>query len=120
MPRNVAIVFSTDYSAQLEKVAFHTPVWLVDTPSNHSAAEQAWHSAAEWPHISVTLFRPPAGQPTRDDWRTLLAEISIRERNLEGIDVVGSPLTPVARATLVGAGFSKFEETGSGFKAKKW
>jgi hypothetical protein len=120
MPRNVAIVFASDYSGQLEKVAFHTPVWLADTPANHEAAERAWHSAVEWPHISVTLFRPPAGEPSRDDWQTLLAEISIRERNADALEIVGAPLSPIARATLVDAGFTRFEETASGFKARKW
>ena len=120
MAANVAIVFARDYSQKLEKLAFHTPVWLADTPANHEAAERAWHSAIEWPHISVTLFRPPPGVPSRDDWRTLLAEISIRERNADALEVVGAELTPVARATLTGAGFTRFEETASGFKARKW
>lgn len=120
MPRNVAIVFSSDYSQKLEKVAFHTPVWLADTPANHEAAERAWHAAIEWPHINVTLFRPPVGVPSRDDWRTLLAEISIRERNAESLEVVGTELTPVARAVLTGAGYTRFDETPTGFKARKW
>lgn len=120
MARNVAIVFSPDYSAQLEKLAFHTPVWLADTAPNHAAAEHAWHSAVEWPHISVTLFRPPIAEPLRDDWRNLLAEISIRERNVEGIDVIGTTLTQIARASMVAAGFVRFDETPNGFKARKW
>jgi len=47
MPRSVAIVFAEDYSSQLEKLAFHTPVWLIDTPENRTAAEEAWRTAVQ-------------------------------------------------------------------------
>lgn len=119
MARTVAIVFDADFSTQLEKTAFHVPVWLADTPANHEAAEDAWRAAVEWPHISVTLFRPPETQPSREDWRMLLDQIAFRERNLDGIDVIGTPLTLVARAALVEAGFARFDETMAGFRARK-
>src|SRR5688572_15373743 len=120
MPRTVAIVFEPDFSSQLEKLAFHTPVWLVDTPHNRAAAEDAWREAVEWPHITVTLFRPPeAAHPSKDDWRMLLDQIGVEERFVEGIDVIGSPLTLPARAVLSEAGYIKFDETPAGFRAKR-
>ena len=113
MPRSVAIVFVDDFSAQLEKLSFHTPVWLVDTAANHTAAEEAWQRAVEWPHISVTLFRP------EEDWDALLDQIALQERNIDAIDVIGGSLTAAARSALTAAGFAKFEETGNGFRAKR-
>jgi hypothetical protein len=119
MSRTVAIVFADDFSAQLEKLSFHTPVWLIDTPGNRSAAEEAWQRAIEWPHITVTLFRAPPSTPGRDDWRALVDQIALQKRPVEAIEVFGAPLTNVARATLVEAGYERFEETASGFRVRR-
>jgi hypothetical protein len=117
--RLVTVVFSEDYSEQLEKTAFRSPVWLADTSANHTAAEAAWHAAVEWPHISVTLFRPPAAQPTRDEWRALIEQMRLQGRSFDAIDVVGSPLTLAARAAMNESGFARVDETADGFRARK-
>lgn len=109
----VVIVFAEDFSAELEKVSFHTPVWLADTPANHTAAEEAWQRAIEWPHISVTLFRP------REDWGALLEQIALQKRGVDAIDVIGGALSDHARTALTAAGFARFEDTGSGFRARR-
>ena len=104
-------MFDPDFSTSLEKVAFHTPVWMIDTPENRTAAEQAWRTAIEWPHISVTLF-------SDYDWTTLLYQISLNER-FEMLEVLGSPLSPAARDALENAGFVRIEETRDGFRARR-
>lgn len=109
--RVVTVVFHDDYSEKLEKLAFRTPVWIVDTPANRQAAEGAWHAATEWPHISVTLFR-------FDDWPALLNQIALQVKNVTGIDVIGSPSAP-AREALDAAGFARFDETADGFRARR-
>jgi hypothetical protein len=119
MPRNVAIVVDPDYADRLEKLAFHTPVWIVDTPPNRGAAEHAWHTAIEWPHITVTLFRALGDPPTREDWSALLEQIGVVDRAFDVVDVIASPLTPEARAALERHGFEKFDPTESGFRAGK-
>lgn len=119
MPRSIAVVFEPDYSAQLERLAFHTPVWLIDTPQNRAAAEDVWRKAVEWPHLAVTLFRAPAAQPTHDDWRRLLAEIAMNERSFEAFESIGIGLTPVAYSSMVEAGFARFDATPTGFRARR-
>ena len=119
MPRTVAIVLSPDYAEQLGKLAFHTPVWIVDTPENRAAAEEAWRSAVEWPHITVTLFRPFGEPPARDDWRALVEQILFLEKSVDAIDVIGTPLAPVARTALGELGFERLDETKDGFRARK-
>jgi hypothetical protein len=119
MPRSVAIVLAEDFSSQLEKLSFHTPVWLADTPANHTAAEEAWQRAVDWPHISVTLFRPPDSNATGDDWRTLLDQITLRERSVEAVEVIGSPLTALVRGAFSDTGYERFEETAGGFRARR-
>ncbi len=116
---SVAVVFASDSSGELERLAFRTPVWLVDTPENRTAAEEAWRAAIEWPHITVTLFRAPEGEPSRDDWRTLVEQIEFQEKALDGLEVIGSPLTIAARAALTSAGFTRFDETAAGFRARR-
>jgi len=110
--RVVTVVFHDDYSENLEKLAFRAPVWIVDTPANRQAAEGAWHAAVEWPHISVTLFR-------FDDWATLVNQVSLQVRTLNGFDVLGSPLSDAARAALEAAGFGRIDEHADGFRARK-
>ena len=109
---NVAIVFAPDFSARLQKVAFHTPVWLMETPENRAAAEEAWMRAVEWPHIAITLFRPD------EEWRTLLAQIAL-QHPVVSVDVIGTGLTEDARTALRDAGFQKFDRTAEGFRARK-
>lgn len=113
MARSVAIVFERDYAASLEKLAFRTPVWLVDTPANRNAAEDAWRDAAEWPHITVTLFH------AENDWKTLLGQVELREQHLEALEVIGGALDPATHTTLVEAGFTRFDESPQGFRAKR-
>jgi hypothetical protein len=113
VPRTVAIVFDEDYAASLEKLAFRAPVWLVDTPANRSAAEEAWRDAVEWPHISVTLFRP------QHDWTALLGQIELHEHSLETVEVIGSTLDPATHTALVEAGFTRFDESAQGFRARR-
>jgi hypothetical protein len=112
VPRNVAVVLVEDFSDRLEKLAFRTPVWLVDTPPNRASAEEAWRAAVEWPHITVTLFR------ASDDWPTLLGQIELRDR-IDALEVIGASLAPETHTALVDAGFTKFDETADGFRAKR-
>ena len=112
MPRSVAVVFADNFSSQLEKLAFHTPVWMIDTPANRSAAEAAWMQAVEWPHISVTLFRPM-------DWEPLLEQIAMHHDRFDVVEAIGAELTPELRATLERMGFVRIVETTGGFRARR-
>lgn len=112
MPRSVAVVFAEDFSTQLEKLAFHTPVWMVDTPANRTAAEQAWMQAVEWPHISVTLFRPL-------EWNALLEQIAMHHERFDIVEAIGTELTQPVREALELAGFVRIAETPNGFRARR-
>jgi hypothetical protein len=119
MPRTIAIVLEPDYSVRLEKLAFRTPVWIVDTPPNRAAAEEAWHTAIEWPHITVTMFRSSGPTTTIEAWDDLLDQIELHETPFDVVEVIGSPLTLPARGALMQHGFEKFDETESGFRAAR-
>lgn len=104
-------MFEPDFSSALEKLAFHTPVWMIDTPENRTAAEEAWLTAIEWPHISVTLFRDY-------DWPTLLYQIGLHEK-FDALEVLGIELSAEARTALEEAGFVRIHETTTGFRARR-
>ena len=105
-------MFAEDFSGPLEKLAFHTPVWMIDTPANRAAAEAAWMQAVEWPHIAVTLFRPL-------DWEPLLEQIGMHHERFDVVEAIGTELTEGVRAVLEGAGFVRIVETAGGFRARR-
>ena len=107
MSRRVAIVFEPTFGDHLAELVMRMPVWIVESTANRAAVAEAWHRATEWPHISVTVFRP------RDDLRHLLSQLGHPQR----VDVIGMPLTDDARDALTVAGFRKIVETSDGFCA---
>lgn len=107
MSRRVTIVFERTFGDRLAELVMRMPVWIVESNANRAAAAEAWNRATEWPHISVTLFRPP------DDLRHLLSQIGRTKR----VEVIGMTLTDDARDALVAAGFGKIVETSDGFHA---
>lgn len=110
---NVAIVLAPDFSGRLHQLAFHTPVWIVETPENRAAAEEAWMRRQEWPHIDVTVFR------SAHDWRTLLAQIELHHE-VDSIEIIGGPAGDhEMRTALAEAGFQRLQETSEGLRARK-
>jgi hypothetical protein len=108
MSRRVAIVFEREFGDRLAELVMRMPVWIVESSANRAAVAEAWNRASEWPHISVTVFRPT------DDLRHLLSQIGHPKR----VDVIGMTLTDEARDTLTAAGFTTFVEAADGFHAK--
>ena len=107
MNRRVAIVFDREFGDRLATLVMRTPVWIVESNANRPAISEASNRATEWPHISVTVFRPPG------DLKHLLSQIG----NPKRVDVIGVPLTEDAREALREAGFTNVAETSEGFRA---
>jgi hypothetical protein len=107
MSRRVAIVFEREFGERLEELAMRMPVWIVESNANRAAVSEAWNRASEWPHISVTVFRPT------DNLRHLLSQIGHAQR----VDVIGMALSDEARDALMAAGFTKIVETNAGFRS---
>jgi hypothetical protein len=108
MSRRVAIVFDREFGDRLGDLAMRMPVWIVESNANRPAVAAAWNRASEWPHISVTVFRPPG------DLRLLLSQIGQPQR----VDVIGMRLKDEVRDILTDAGFATITETSDGFRAK--
>jgi hypothetical protein len=107
MSRRVAIVFDADFGDRLATLAMRMPVWIVESGANRPAVSDAMNRATEWPHISVTVFRPT------DDLKHLLSQIGHPQR----VDVIGLQLSDEAHAAIRAAGFTKVVETNEGFRA---
>ncbi|HEX8172393.1 MAG TPA: hypothetical protein VF824_17800 [Thermoanaerobaculia bacterium] len=116
--RSVAVVLDPDFGDRLDKLAFRLPVWVVDSPPNRIAAENAWRASLEWPHITVTIFRALPDHPTREHWAELLEMIALHEP-YDAVEVVGAELTLPARSALLESGFTRFESSARGFRARK-
>ena len=107
MSRRVAIVFDADFGDRLATLAMRMPVWIVESNANRPAVSEAMNRATEWPHISVTVFRPT------DDLKHLLSQIGHPQR----VDVIGLRLSDDADDAIRAAGFTKVVETNEGFRA---
>jgi hypothetical protein len=107
MSRRVAIVFDAEFGDRLLTLAMRTPVWIVESAANRTAVAEAMNRATEWPHISVTVFRPT------DDLKNVLSQIGHPQR----VDVIGLRLDDDLRESVLGAGLTKVVETNDGFRA---
>jgi hypothetical protein len=107
MSRRVAIVFDREFGDRLLTLVMRTPVWIVESSANRTAVAEAMNRATEWPHISVTVFRPT------DDLKHLLSQIGHPQR----VDIVGMRLANDARDAMHAAGFTHVVETTDGFRA---
>jgi hypothetical protein len=107
MSRRVAIVFDADFGDRLATLAMRMPVWIVESATNRSAVSEAMNRATEWPHISVTVFRPT------DDLKHLLSQIGHPQR----VDVIGLQLSDEVRDAMRDGGFARVVETNEGFRA---
>lgn len=112
----LALVLVPDFRESLKKLAFRMPVWIVETPENRVAAQDAWHMAEEWPQIDVTIFN---GAPaSREEWLAQINLIDLHKR-ITTLEVIGSEMTLPARAALTELGFDRFETTREGFRSKR-
>lgn len=122
--RSVALVLKERYEGDLRELAFRSAVWLIDSESNRTRAEELWLAATEWPQISVTVVKT-APEPDRSDWLHIVAQIDLHHGPLsqrvpyDTLEVIGSDLTPVAREALLDSGFAIFETTPAGFRATR-
>jgi hypothetical protein len=107
MSRRVAIVFDAEFGDRLLTLAMRTPVWIVESSANRSAVAEAMNRATEWPHITVTVFRP------NDDLKHLLSQIGHPQR----VDVIGLRIHDDVRDAMRDAGFTRVAETPDGFRA---
>ena len=107
MSRRVAIVFDREFGDRLLTLAMRTPVWIVESSANRTAVAEAMNRATEWPHISVTVFRPT------DELKHLLSQIGHPQR----VDVIGLSLSDAVREAMRGAGFTDVVRTSDGFRA---
>lgn len=107
MSRRVAIVFDADFGDRLAALAMRTPVWIVESATNRSAVAEAMNRVTEWPHISVTVFRPT------DDLKHLLSQIGRPQR----VDVIGLRLSDDVLDAMRDGGFANVVETSDGFRA---
>lgn len=121
---SVTVVLDPTYGDHLLLIPADVPVWIVDSPVNRAAAQQAWSQRGTESHLhGVTTFTFRETESAED---TLMAELSTIDLHhgpysahppYTIIDVIGATLSDMIKAEMGRFGFDKFQPMAFGFRA---
>ena len=114
----VSLVVDSNYAERLHSLATDA-LWLLDSPANRTAAEVSWQVN---PAFSVTTFKSSASSPNAA-CLGILNMIDLHHGQPSGgysvLEVVGASLDEELNSAISELGFSKFESTAEGFRARR-
>jgi hypothetical protein len=126
MPIRVAIVITTDGSADPASLVRDQDVWVVHTLANRANAEAVWSTRQSSGEYSLTTFEvDEEGAP--DQWVANILGTIDTHHDLSGqwssddvvLSVHGSGATPIIRHTLAEFGRFEITESPAGFSANR-
>jgi hypothetical protein len=122
----VYVVVDRDFGERLNTLETGVPVWMVDTPTNKTAAQRRWQELPEPNHLTgVTTF---SDIDSASSIELLLAEIDTIDLHhgtysadppYTILEVIGSRLTGEIKEALAVYGFDEFKESETGFCATR-
>ena len=117
----VAIVVDPDFGDRLLLLATEMPVWIADTPANHTCAESVRSSDAS-DQMHVTTFRVSEGDSS--DWcRMILPQVNLHHGEYSqsppyrAVEVFGAQANANLRRVFSKYGFTISAERSDGFRA---
>jgi len=120
----VFVVLDRSYGDKLAELARTGPVWIVDTPRNHTAAEQFWAAHPDRTHLTgVTTFKFEIDSSPEETLINEMDTIDLHHGRYSAnppyaaIEVIGTSISETLRGRLSEFGFSEFETTSEGFRA---
>jgi hypothetical protein len=123
-PYRVFIVVDRDYGQRLAELTQIGPVWIVETPTNRTVAQQIWAADPNRSHLEgVTTFKVPDGSSSEDILINELDTIDLHHGTYSAnppytvLEVIGTMITARVKAELAQFGFDEFHETPQGFRA---
>jgi len=128
MPTKPAIVFivvERNYGPRLADLPPDEPVWIIDSPTNRSAAENAWANRPRGVHGNgVTLFTSTSASAEdcvihQLDVIDLYHGIYSADPPYAGFQIVGTELTARLIAELAPYDLTEITPTESGFRATR-
>ena len=123
-PYRVVVVVDRNYGQRLARLADSGPVWVVDSPTNRTAAQQIWAVDPTRSHLEgVTTFKSPEERSSEDILINELDTIDLHHGTHSAntpytvLDVIGTTVTGKLKTELEQFGFDDFQETPQGFRA---
>jgi hypothetical protein len=124
-PYKVSIIVDPEFGNRLQIVANETPVWIVDSPLNKSAAEDLWKSHRKQSYLDgVTTFHVEPNS-TPEKWcANIIGTVDEHHGEYSHdppysiVEVIGVKLTTRLRHAFEECGLNEFVETTEGFEAK--
>lgn len=119
----VTVVVDPAYGHRLLAIPADMPVWIVDTPVNRAAAQQAWSQRCTDHLHGVTTFKFRETDSAEDTLVSQLNTIDLHHGIYSAhppytvIDVIGAALSDRVKTEMGEFGFDKFHPTTSGFRA---
>jgi len=123
-PYTVTVVLDRDYGERLSQIPSGQPVWIVDTPANRAAAENAWAQHSGTNHLTgVTTFKVGEYQSAEETFLGEFGSIDLHHGSYSAqppytvVNVIGVQLSHAIKSALSEYGFNEFHATGAGFRA---
>jgi hypothetical protein len=122
----VILVLDRNYGSEPSSVPAEGHIWLIESPANREAAAsyRALHGASTSEN-SVTTFKAAADDTGSEVCLKMLDTIDLHHGVYSAdppysvLEIVGAPLNRTMKAALEGLGFSRFESTVNGFRARR-
>ena len=117
----VALVLDRDYGEKLKKLATQMAVWIIDTPSNKTVAQELWRQRPEPEHMVTTFKHKDIVDETC--FEGLMDNIELHHgpcsqtAAFRELEVVELHPFPVIDKVLSDYGFSRVQDTALGFRA---
>jgi hypothetical protein len=125
-PYRVFVVVDREYGERLGKLAQTGPVWIVDTPTNRTVAQQIRAANPSRSHLDgVTTFKFGETSSSEDILINELDAIDLHHGVYSAnppytvLEVIGTGITARLKAELSDFGFDDFQETDQGFRAMR-
>jgi hypothetical protein len=119
----VFVVVDKQYGERLRELVRTGPVWVVDTPTNRSAAEKLWAERPDASHLEgVTIYKSSATSP-EDALLEELDTIDLHHGAYSAdppytiLEAIGASATEKVKAELAHYGFNQIFPTSAGFRA---
>lgn len=120
----VFVVLDGEFGSRLSELLQQGPVWIIDTPTNRTAAQKIWTEHPDYPELGgVTVFRSVDGNSREDAFVDQLGTIDLHHGIHAAsppytvIEVLGTPINERIKAELSQLGFNEFQATDTGFRA---
>ncbi len=118
------MVLDPSYGEKLAHLHEAGPVWILDTPENHTVAQRIWASSPNRSHLDgITTFKFAEASSAEDILINELDTIDLHQGTYSAnppytiVEVIGTGINDNVKRRFADFGFDQFEPTSHGFRA---